>query len=452
MVTVSDGNGGVTTVTVPVTVTPVNDAPVASAPPATTAEDTPVSGAITASDVDGDTLSFATTTPPAHGTVTVDPATGAYTYTPDPNYAGPDSFVVTVSDGNGGVTTVTVPVTVTPVNDAPTATGGDVSTSVDTPVSGHVDGSDVDGDPLNYAIDTGPAHGSVTIGPDGAYVYRPAPGYVGADSFTVQVSDGHGGVTTVTVNVTVSTANEDGPHDTQPHFPDLPHDRSQPGGGGIDEPLIVISTVNGIGDLRGMAGIGIDGVVLNAVNGIRSLNSLEERDLRQDGRPSIFNEMWSDERAFDPRNFLGHSASFDLSGDGGLDIRLATIRRPDSIAIMLVERQNAFGGGEALTYSLSMADGSPAPAWLQRVGPAMFVGRPPADLQTLDLVVSIGLRNGEVLERSVVVDVLTGHVTDKGQTPGDGAKAPGAALFSDQLRKLDAQQARLRAVEAALGL
>jgi hypothetical protein len=346
---------------------------------------------------------------------------------------------------------VTVPVTVTPVNDAPVASGGDVSTPVDTPVSGQVVGSDVDGDPLSYSIDTGPAHGAVTIGPDGTYVYRPAPGYVGADSFTVLVSDGHGGVTSVTINVTVSATNEDGPHDTLPQFPDLPNRGPAPGVG-IGEPLIVISTVNGIDDLNGMAGLGVDGVVLNAVNGVRSLNSLEERDLRQGERPSIFNEMWSDERAFDPRHFLGHSASFDLSGDGGLDIRLATIRRPDSIAIMLVERQGAFGGGEALTYALSMADGSPAPAWLQRVGPAMYVGHPPADMQTLDLVVSIGLRNGEVLERSVVVDVQTGHVTDKGQTPGDGAAAPGATLFSDQLRKLDAQQARLRAVEAALGL
>ncbi|MBK9081562.1 MAG: cadherin-like domain-containing protein [Rhizobiales bacterium] len=62
------------------------------------------------------------------------PGDGRYTYTPDPNYAGPDSFVVTVSDGNGGVTTVTVPVTVTPVNDAPVASAPPATTAEDTPV------------------------------------------------------------------------------------------------------------------------------------------------------------------------------------------------------------------------------------------------------------------------------------------------------------------------------
>ncbi|MBK9081560.1 MAG: tandem-95 repeat protein [Rhizobiales bacterium] len=195
--------------TVPVTVTPVNDAPVASAPPATTAEDTPVSGAITASDVDGDALSFATTTPPAHGTVTVDPATGAYTYTPDPNYAGPDSFVVTVSDGNGGVTTVTVPVTVTPVNDAPTASAPPATTAEDTPVTGAITASDVDGDALSFATTTPPAHGTVTVDPaTGAYTYTPDPNYAGPDSFVVTVSDGNGGTVQVTVPVTVTPVND----------------------------------------------------------------------------------------------------------------------------------------------------------------------------------------------------------------------------------------------------
>ncbi|MBK9081559.1 MAG: tandem-95 repeat protein [Rhizobiales bacterium] len=208
VVTVSDGNGGVTTVTVPVTVTPVNDAPVASAPPATTAEDTPVTGAITASDVDGDTLSFTTTTPPAHGTVTVDPATGAYTYTPDPNYAGPDSFVVTVSDGNGGVTTVTVPVTVTPVNDAPVASAPPATTAEDTPVSGAITASDVDGDALSFATTTPPAHGTVTVDPaTGAHLHA-RPELQRAGLFVVTVIDGNGGVTTVTVPVTVTPVND----------------------------------------------------------------------------------------------------------------------------------------------------------------------------------------------------------------------------------------------------
>ncbi|MCY9850831.1 cadherin-like domain-containing protein, partial [Pectobacterium jejuense] len=70
-------------------------------------------------DVDGDTLSYTVGTPPANGTLTLNGATGQYTYTPGANFNGNDRFVVTVSDGNGGTTTSTVSIGITPVNDAP---------------------------------------------------------------------------------------------------------------------------------------------------------------------------------------------------------------------------------------------------------------------------------------------------------------------------------------------
>ncbi|MGM9477963.1 Calx-beta domain-containing protein, partial [Pedobacter sp. GSP4] len=206
-VTVSDGKGGTTTVTINVTVNPTNVAPVATAPAITTNEDTPVNGTITASDADGDPLTFTITTPPAHGTLVVN-ANGTYTYTPAPNYNGADTFTVTVSDGKGGTTTVTIPVTVTPVNDAPVATAPAITTNEDTPVNGTITASDVDGDPLTYAVTTPPAHGTVVVNADGTYTYTPAPNYNGTDTFTVTVSDGKGGTTTVTISVTVSPVND----------------------------------------------------------------------------------------------------------------------------------------------------------------------------------------------------------------------------------------------------
>jgi VCBS repeat-containing protein len=205
-VTVNDGNGGTTLVVVPVTVTPVNDVPAASAPPATTAEDTPVNGQVTASDADGDPLTYAVTTPPVNGVVTVNPD-GSYTYTPNANFNGADSFTVTVSDGNGGTVLVTIPVTVTPVNDAPVASAPPASTTADRPVGGQVTATDVDGDPLTYAVTTAPTHGSVTLNPDGSYVFTPEPGFVGSDSFAVTVSDGNGGTVVVVIPVTVLPAN-----------------------------------------------------------------------------------------------------------------------------------------------------------------------------------------------------------------------------------------------------
>ena len=186
---------------------PANTPPTALADAVTTPEDTPVTGAVTGSDLDGDDLRFTLDGGPSHGSVTVNPD-GSYDYTPDPDYNGPDSFTVTVDDGRGGTDTVTVDVTVTPVNDPPVGNDDTVTTPEDTPVSGTVTGTDVDGDPLTYTLDGGPSHGSVTVNPDGSYDYTPDPDYNGPDSFTVTVDDGNGGTDTITVDITVTPVND----------------------------------------------------------------------------------------------------------------------------------------------------------------------------------------------------------------------------------------------------
>ncbi|WP_188834849.1 beta strand repeat-containing protein, partial [Pedobacter zeae] len=189
-------NPSITASTVPATVNITdNRAPVATAPAITTNEDTPVNGIITASDPDGNPLTYTVTTPPAHGTLIVNPD-GTYTYTPAPDYNGTDTFTVTVSDGKGGTVTVTVPVTINPVNDAPVATAPAIITNKNTPVNGNITASDADGDPLTFTVTTPPAHGTVVVNPDGTYTYTPANNYSGTDVFTVTVSDGKGGTTT----------------------------------------------------------------------------------------------------------------------------------------------------------------------------------------------------------------------------------------------------------------
>ncbi|EGA70400.1 putative hemolysin, partial [Vibrio sinaloensis DSM 21326] len=220
-VVVSDGQGGTDTITVNIGVTPVNDipvigdengAPVGDDMSVTTEEDTPVSGKLTATDADNDTLTFEKGTDPSNGSVTVD-ADGNWTYTPNPDYNGNDSFTVVVSDGNGGTDTVTVNVGVTPVNDIPVigdengAPVGDdmsVTTEEDTPVSGKLTATDADNDTLTFEKGTDPSNGSVTVDADGNWTYTPNPNYNGNDSFTVVVSDGNGGTDTVTVNVGVT--------------------------------------------------------------------------------------------------------------------------------------------------------------------------------------------------------------------------------------------------------
>ncbi|AGU51777.1 putative outer membrane adhesin-like protein [Variovorax paradoxus B4] len=203
------GGGGGGPAFIPPLLPPQNRGPEGKAEPVATEQDKPISGQVQATDPDRDTLNFTVAKGPEHGTVTVDPSTGQFLYTPNPGYEGPDSFEVTVSDGRGGTTTVTVPVTVSPVNDAPTAPDYTETTNEDTPVSGRVTGSDMDsGDTLTYVKGSDPAHGTVTVNPDGTYTYTPGANFNGTDSFTVTVSDGHGGTTTSTVTVTINPVND----------------------------------------------------------------------------------------------------------------------------------------------------------------------------------------------------------------------------------------------------
>ena len=206
-VTASDGALNSNTATATIQVTAVNDVPTAGNLSLTTAEDTYVDDQITMADADGDALTAVLQGAPSHGSVTVN-ADGSFRYTPAADYVGADSFVVQVDDGHGGTTTATVNVTVTAVNDNPTASAPAVTTAEDTAVSGQVTLADVDGDSLTATLQTAPAHGSVTVDPQGGFRYQPSPDYSGPDSFAVLVEDGQGGSVVQTVSVTVTAVND----------------------------------------------------------------------------------------------------------------------------------------------------------------------------------------------------------------------------------------------------
>jgi VCBS repeat-containing protein len=208
---VSDGNGGTTTGTITVDVAAVNDAPTTAGAEATGTEDTSVTGTLVGSDVDGDQLSFSVPVEgaPQHGSVTV-AADGSYTYVPNANYNGTDSFTYVVSDGNGGTTTGTVEIDLAAVNDAPTTAGGSAETAEDNTVTGQIEAADIEGDDLAFALAEGgaPANGTVTVNPDGSYSYVPAANFNGTDTFTYTVSDGNGGTATGTITVDVASVND----------------------------------------------------------------------------------------------------------------------------------------------------------------------------------------------------------------------------------------------------
>ena len=214
--TMKDAAGAVSnSATVAVTITAVNDAPVAVNDSATTNEDTAVTITVLANDTDvdaGDTKAINSITQGAHGTVVVN-GDGTLTYTPAANYNGSDSFTYTMKDAAGAVSnSATVTVTITAVNDAPVAVNDSATTNEDTLVNIAVLSNDTDvdaGDTKAVASVTQGAHGTVTINADNTVKYTPAANYNGSDSFTYVMQDAAGALSgSATVSVTVTAVND----------------------------------------------------------------------------------------------------------------------------------------------------------------------------------------------------------------------------------------------------
>ena len=217
----NDGLADSAQATVTITVTAVNDAPVALDDPSySTDEDVPLSvdalGGVLAndSDVDGDPLTASPVSGPSSGNLTLG-ADGSFTYTPAPNYNGEASFTYVANDGLVASAPATVTITVSEVNDAPVAvddavsveqngsvTFDPVSNSTAPPVEGVQVDFDVENNPLAIGELGIPSHGQATR--DGNLVtYTPDQNYVGPDSFTYEISDDQGGSDQGTIQVSV---------------------------------------------------------------------------------------------------------------------------------------------------------------------------------------------------------------------------------------------------------
>jgi hypothetical protein len=184
---VDDGNGGTDTASITITVDPVNDPPVANAASVTTDEDTPVALALSATDVDGDLLTY---TPASPSSGTLQGVAPNVVYTPGVNFNGSDAFFFGADDGNGGSDTALVSITVSPVNDAPIATGGSAATDEDVSVSFQLGASDVEGDSLTFTVTTPPSEGTVLCDAAGACTYDPPADFTGEANVYYDVSDG----------------------------------------------------------------------------------------------------------------------------------------------------------------------------------------------------------------------------------------------------------------------
>jgi PKD repeat protein len=187
-----------------ITATIANQPPVAQDQALTSLEDTLLALVLSATDPEGQPLSYQVVLAPAHGTLTgIAPG---LTYTPEANYAGSDQFTFVASDGTAQSNVATVSLTISPVNDPPTAsvtvtplTGpapltitGDASTS-----------SDLEGPLASYAWDFG--DGTTASSVITSHTYPSAGSYL----LTLTVTDLEGASASASTTILVSsTANQ----------------------------------------------------------------------------------------------------------------------------------------------------------------------------------------------------------------------------------------------------
>ena len=95
-----------------VTITPVNQPPVASNISFSIAQDIPVTAKLAASDPNGDALTYSLISAAQLGSVALNPGTGTFTYTPNAGSSGTDTFSFKANDGKADSNTATVTVTI----------------------------------------------------------------------------------------------------------------------------------------------------------------------------------------------------------------------------------------------------------------------------------------------------------------------------------------------------
>ncbi len=190
-----------------------NAAPVAVNDSFSTAEDTAIvsTASVLANDNDLDggpsALTAVLYNSPARGSVSLS-ANGLFTYTPNANINGTDSFQYRAYDGMAYSNVATVNISISPVPDAPVAVTDSYVTDEDTllsvPASGVLANDyDVDGDALTAELVSDVSHGTLTLNANGSFNYQPAANYNGVDNFTYRAVDLmlNSNVVMVTINI-----------------------------------------------------------------------------------------------------------------------------------------------------------------------------------------------------------------------------------------------------------
>lgn len=201
---VTDGAATSVTAMVTITVSAVNDAPIANNMSVSTVEDLPVDIALDATDPEGDNMFFEIVTPPSLGSLMLSGSTASYT--PPSEWSGAETFIYRTSDGQGWSNNATVTVSVLDANDPPTVKNVTYIVDKNIPYSFTLTATDPDSATLVMTTVTSPSYGKLSgVMPN--LTYTPNNTFTGYDSFTYRSSDGGlwSGTATITLNVVNST-------------------------------------------------------------------------------------------------------------------------------------------------------------------------------------------------------------------------------------------------------
>ncbi|MCP4848560.1 MAG: tandem-95 repeat protein [Verrucomicrobiaceae bacterium] len=162
---------------------------------------------------EGEGLSVAVASEPSHGLLGLNPD-GTFTYVPESNFFGTDSFTYTATDNTGSSAPATVTLNILPVNDPPVAANLGLTSIEDSLLSVAADSGlgaiavDVEGDALTFAVDANVSSGVLVINEDGSFDYSPEKDFFGVDSFTYVADDGTERSSPATVSITVEPVND----------------------------------------------------------------------------------------------------------------------------------------------------------------------------------------------------------------------------------------------------
>lgn len=170
-----------------------------------TVEDTALPVTLSATGIEGATLSYIVVDGPANGSLSG--TAPELTYTPNTNFFGADSFTFKVNDGTEDSETVSVNITVASVNDAPVVSADELVLDEDTSAALAIRATDADGDELSYTLLATPENGELS-GTLPELTYTPNPNFHGTASISMKVSDGTVESETVVITITVTSVND----------------------------------------------------------------------------------------------------------------------------------------------------------------------------------------------------------------------------------------------------